>query len=226
LKNCIGCSNCLACINLAQKKYHILNKEVTKEEFEKTLKIFRENPGKFQKKFQGLNLEFPQKYAEILKSENCTGDYITNSKNCSNTFHADDAEECRYAYHVWRNSKFVMDSDTVGMNSELAYECINTAINSYNNKFCNRCWTVSDSYYSNECDNSSALFGCIGLNRYTFCILNKQYTEKEYKELLPKIITHMKSTGEYGEFFPVELSPFKYEETIANDYFPRNNEAL
>jgi len=198
-----------------------LNKQSTKESYEKALEVFKKDPVKFQAKFKELNLRFPQKYAEITKSENCTGDYISNSKNCFNTFHADDAEECKYAYHVWRNSKFVMDSDTVGMNSELAYECINTAINSYNNKFCNRCWTVSDCYYSNECDNSNNLFGCIGLNRHSYCILNKEYTEKEYNFLVPQIIEHMKKTGEWGEFFPMELSPFKYEETIANDYFPK-----
>jgi hypothetical protein len=30
----------------------------------------------------------------------------------------------------------------------------------------------------------------------------------------------MKSAGEYGEFFPVELSPFKFEETAAYMYNP------
>ena len=231
LKNCTGCSNCIACTNLVQKSYHILNKKCSKEEFEETSKNLKESSPnshdqndkyleKFQSRFQDLDLYSSQKFAQIMKSENCTGDYIVNSKNCSNCFHAQDAEECRYAYHVWRNSKYVMDSDTVGMNSELAYECINTAINSYNNRFCNRCWTVSDSYYSNECDNSSNLFGCIGLNRYKYCILNKQYSKEEYEKLLPKIIDHMEQTKEYGEFFPMELSPFKYEETIANDYYP------
>jgi hypothetical protein len=30
----------------------------------------------------------------------------------------------------------------------------------------------------------------------------------------------MKSTGEWGEFFPLALSPFGYNETVAQDYFP------
>jgi len=30
----------------------------------------------------------------------------------------------------------------------------------------------------------------------------------------------MSSTGEWGEFFPHELSPFGYNETVANEYFP------
>jgi hypothetical protein len=30
----------------------------------------------------------------------------------------------------------------------------------------------------------------------------------------------MKSAGEWGEFFPTELSTFGYNETAANEYFP------
>ena len=30
----------------------------------------------------------------------------------------------------------------------------------------------------------------------------------------------MKETGEWGEFFPIELSPFAYNETVAQEYFP------
>ena len=30
----------------------------------------------------------------------------------------------------------------------------------------------------------------------------------------------MRSTGEWGQYFPASLSPFAYNETVANDYFP------
>jgi len=30
----------------------------------------------------------------------------------------------------------------------------------------------------------------------------------------------MISSGEWGEFFPIEMSPFGYNETIAQEYFP------
>ncbi len=62
---------------------------------------------------------------------------------------------------------------------------------------------------------------------------NKQYTKEEYEKLVPKIIEHMKKTplrspsgsyegqaGEWGEFFPTTMSPFAYNETMAQDYFP------
>lgn len=34
----------------------------------------------------------------------------------------------------------------------------------------------------------------------------------------------MKQTGEWGEFFPISISPFSYNETTAYDYFPLNQE--
>jgi hypothetical protein len=38
--------------------------------------------------------------------------------------------------------------------------------------------------------------------------------------LKEKIIEHMKQTKEWGEFFPTSISPFAYNETVAQDYFP------
>lgn len=50
--------------------------------------------------------------------------------------------------------------------------------------------------------------------------MNLAYSVHEYEELCGKIIEHMESTGEWGEYFPHELSPFGYNETVAQEYFP------
>ncbi len=42
--------------------------------------------------------------------------------------------------------------------------------------------------------------------------------------MVPRIIEHMRSTGQYGEFFPSALSPFHYEETNAQEFFPLTHE--
>ncbi|MBI4094622.1 MAG: hypothetical protein HY435_00295 [Candidatus Liptonbacteria bacterium] len=75
----------------------------------------------------------------------------------------------------------------------------------------------------------------MGLRSKHYCILNKQYTKEEYEALLPKVTAQMNAvpfvdkkgrTYKYGEFFPIELSPFAYNETIAQEYFPlTKNEA-
>jgi len=72
---------------------------------------------------------------------------------------------------------------------------------------------------------SKNVFGSVGLNHNEYVILNKQYSVDEYNELLPKIIEHMKETGEWGRFFPPSVSPFAYNETLAQEFFPSNKEA-
>ncbi len=88
-------------------------------------------------------------------------------------------------------------------------------------KFCNK---ISESLYVDSCFNCNNLFGCISLRNKEYCILNKQYSKKEYDELVPRIIEHMKNHGEWGEFFPINISPFKYNESVADEYFPISKE--
>ena len=44
--------------------------------------------------------------------------------------------------------------------------------------------------------------------------------KEEYLILKEKIIEHMRNTGEWGEYFPSNVSPFAYNESMAQDYFP------
>jgi hypothetical protein len=37
---------------------------------------------------------------------------------------------------------------------------------------------------------------------------------------VPQIIERMMQDGEWGEFFPATMSPFGYNETVANEYYP------
>jgi len=60
------------------------------------------------------------------------------------------------------------------------------------------------------------------LNHAQYCILNKQYSKEEYESLLPKIIEHMKKNSEWGEFFPMNISPFGYNEALVNVYHPKS----
>jgi len=58
------------------------------------------------------------------------------------------------------------------------------------------------------------------LNRKKNCIFNKQYSEEGYKEMLNKIIVHMKETNEWGEFFPINICPYAYNETVSGVDYP------
>ena len=219
LKNCIGCTNCFGCANLRNKQYHIFNKPYSKEDYENKLRTLHLNRGEFSK----FTLQFPHKCLYGTRNENSSGDYLFNTQNCHNCFDLNHGQDCKFVYNC-RNMKKVYDVMGFGgkKGAEFCYECHTIGDGVRNLFFCDQIWSGSyDLYYCQLCFNSSHnLFGCIGLNHSSYCILNKQYTKEEYEELLPKIIEHMKKTGEWGEFFPSKFSPYKYEESVAQDYFP------
>ena len=84
----------------------------------------------------------------------------------------------------------------------------------------------NDVYYSEFCYNSNDIIGCYGLRKKSYCILNKQYSKEEYEKLKEEIIDNMKANGHWGNFFPEHMSPFDYNESIANEYLPLTKEEV
>ncbi len=227
LKNCIGCKNCFMSSNLRNKQYYVGNKQVPKETYEKCmsfLKSFKEVE-KLKTDFEKYKLNFPQKYMHGVHNENVTGDYLVNSKNAVYCFDSRDLWDCKYFDQSFMDAKDCMDIQECGDKAELLYETCFSGYSIYNLKFCLHCLSPNRNLqYCNYCTSCEDLFGCIGLQRKKYCILNKQYSEEEYKKLLPKIIEHMKRTEEYGEFFPIMLSSFAYNESMAQNYYPLTKE--
>ena len=228
LWNCKNCLDCFMCSNLRGKQYHYKNQQLTKEEYKKKIAEYKLNSYKdlemAKKEFEDFNKTTIRKYLTINNSTNCTGDNIINSKNAKMCFGAKNVEDTKYVWDVmtYKNS---MDCYSGGRNNELVYECTAVA-GSYN---CNFCVRVPDSLnisYSMHIHNSKNLFGCLSLKNKEYCILNKQYSKEEYEIMRERIIKHMKKTGEYGEFFPMELSQFEYNATIAQEYFSKTKEEV
>ncbi|MDD2487683.1 MAG: hypothetical protein PHS92_04930 [Candidatus Gracilibacteria bacterium] len=219
--DCRNCDYCIGCWNLDGKKYHILNKPVSMEEFN----IMK---NKIFSSYSDL-MDFKEKYGNILKNqaihrsnhgfnnENIEGDYIYNSKNIQNSFIVYDSENVR---NSTRFANQTNSSDIYGcFEGYNLYDSISCDFGS-NMRFSKDSEKCKQSFYLDICDNSSNLFGCIGLRNSQYCILNKQYTKEQYEQLVPKIIEHMRTTGEWGEFFPSSISPFGYNETVAMEYYP------
>ncbi len=131
------------------------------------------------------------------------------------------------------NVKDSYDYSSWGMDASLIYESQTVGQNAYAILFSCQTWgNVMDIAYSYYCQNSNNLFGCVDLRKSEYCILNKRYTKEEYEALVPKIKQHMNdmpfvdSMGRiyrYGEFFPPEHALFAYNESVAHDFFPKNN---
>jgi len=239
LKNCINCQDCIACMNLRNKRYCIFNVQYTKEEYLKIKDNLNFGSYKFLSDFKNKYKEFclkhPNKYGNILKSFNVTGDNIGFAKNCHYSYDIyGDMEDSKYIAHGL-GSKDAYDMYGFGANAFLMYEGVDSGLKASNVYFSVLTHSCMDTFYTYMCYNSKNLFGCIGLRKGEYCILNKKYTKEEYEGLVPKIIEHMNdmpyvdSYGrvyKYGEFFPSELSPFAYNETIAQEYFPKSKEEI
>ena len=224
LKNCIGCTSCFGSMNLTNAQFVFFDTQLSQDQYEKMVVSFLLTKQEYQNWSKECNIFHEthiQRFSQIWESEDCTWDYIRNAKNCHNCFYVFAwAENIKYTCNTGMIAEYIMDGDAIGANAGYIYESINTALVSYRTMFSIRSWASQDSIFLNECDNCSTCFACIGLRNKSYCILNKQYTCEEYEELVPRIIEHMMKTGEWGEFFPASLSPFGYNETVAQEYFP------
>jgi hypothetical protein len=234
-RNCVNCQDCIGCVNQRNIRYGIFNKVYGKEEYFERAKSYnlntREGIIDFNKKFREFIVQFPVKYMHGIRNIDVAGDDTINSKNSSYVFDSEELEDCKFV-NYGNKSKTSYDSYVIVERSEHVYGVLsgitlNNVINS------SSIWSGYDILYSDTCENSHHLFGCVGLRKKEYCILNKQYTKEEYEKIVPKIIEHMKkmpfrnSKGVlfvYGDFFAQELSPFAYNETVAQEYFPLNEE--
>jgi hypothetical protein len=217
--DCKNCQNCFLCTNLVGKKYHFFNQQLSKEEYENRIKEFVGSYQNFEaakKMFNELRLKRIYKYATIINSENCTGDFINSCKNCIDCYEMNDCEDCKYI-QVGVNIKDCMDCSNMYVKPELSYEVLST-LETYNIHFCLNVYYSSNMWYCSNCFNSKNCFGCSGLQHKEYCILNKQYIKEEYEKLVAKILTHMQKNVEFGEYFSISTSPFPYNDSVAYDY--------
>jgi hypothetical protein len=234
-RDCLGCNDCFGCANLRKASYCIFNKKYSKEEYENEIKKMRldsasgvEQARKKARQFWKTQLI---KCIQGIKNYNSTGSYVTNCKNVNDSYLIRESENLRYCQYMQvPGNKDCYDTTIWGEHTELCYECIECGENSYNNKLCRDCWpTCRENEYCMCMFSTSNCFGCVGLKKKQYCILNKQYEKDEYHKMVEKIKKHMNevpyidkkgSIYKYGEFFPIELSPFGYNNSLAIQHFP------
>lgn len=227
---CQDVQNCLGCVQLRHKQYYILNKPVSAEEFAVTkqrLLTDESARAEFIQQWEALKLKAPRRYTLQVNCEASTGNDLYNCSNATSSYNCRNLQNCKYMYDLG-NVKDGMDCYEHGwlVDSELAYES-HAGMAGYSFRFCNICADSRNLTYCDLCQQGCAdLFGCIGLKKQNFCILNRQYSESDYRALCIKITRHMETTGEYGEYFPIALSPFAYNETAAQEYFPLTKESV
>ncbi|MBI4836448.1 MAG: hypothetical protein HY817_04275 [Candidatus Abawacabacteria bacterium] len=227
LYDCKACHDCFLSVGLRNKKYHIENQPYSKAEYEAKRKTYDLGSNKqlkeIKKSFFAMLLEHPRLFMQRTgRINNSSGNMLTDTENCLECFDVVRAKDCRLV----QNGIDIKDlQDCCYVIGEFGYENCECAPIPFQSAFNLNSYTGSNLWYTDTCmNNCQNCFGCISLRHKEYCVLNKQYTKEQYEELLPKIIAHMKSTGEWGEFFPIALSPFAYNETSAYDHFPLTKE--
>ncbi len=229
LRDCIGCKNCFLCVGLREKEFCFENVQLSKEEYQTKIKSidlgsYRQYQlHKSRRKVMEKGHTFKEFHGHNI--ENCSGDYLSNCKNTHESFDCEDVEDGKYLYQVVTGAKNDYDIYQYGLNLRESYECSVAGNDCHHVLFCHNAHvSCSDLLYCWFIQSSKNCFGCVNIHHKQHCILNKQYSKEEYEALVPKILEHMQKTDEYGEFFPVTFSPFGYNKSTAQMYYPLEKE--
>lgn len=238
-KNCVGCTNCFGCVNQRNASYKIYNEQYSKDDYFKKIASLELDSWKgfsaAREEAEAFWKMFPIKYMIGFRNLDATGEDIKDSKNVKNSYVVQKGENLKYVQDVpFGGASNSYDYTCWGVSASLLYECMIVGEQVERVKFCDECWPSCQELeyclHNRRCRNC---FGSVGLKDKQYCIFNKQYTKEEYELLVPKIRQHMNEMPyvdkrgcvyRYGEFFPTELSPFAYNETLLYDQFPIGKE--
>ncbi|MFA6475161.1 MAG: hypothetical protein WCV88_03055 [Patescibacteria group bacterium] len=219
---CRNCSDCFGCVNLRNKKFCWFNEQLSEADYRARLAAVNwthETIAQYRAQLAKLEIALPHLASEQINCEQSSGDLMKNCYQTTYGFDVIDQEQTAYVFDV-RQTKDSRDLFIGGVENELTYEC-HSSLQTKNSLGLNICWDGnSNLFYCDHCFTSQNLFGCIGLRKQQYCILNKSYSETDYNTLVKQIKQGMTQHGEWGEFFPLSLSPFPYQDTVAQEYFP------
>jgi len=218
-------TNCIFCTNGRNLSNAILNVKYTREEFEKKkteILADYESIEKAKKEFTELKKKTTVKFASQTKCHNVTGDYLHNCHQGVSLYDTYDSKNCSYMTDT-ENPTDSQDCNNYYYKCEYCYNVMG-AMQLSKAKNCVFCFYSNEIEYCDNCYNVASCFGCTDIRKGQYMILNKAYGKEEYYELKEKIENELKKGGTYGQYFPPYISPFKYNETLAHDFFPLEKE--
>ena len=241
IRDCEGCHDCFGLSSGKNQSYIFLGEQLSKEEYQNRIKNidlgshvqYLEWKEKVKEYFKTVS---PKPAWETL-SQNVTGSYVFQSKNCHECYDVIDCEDSKFLMLIKLGKvKDSYDYTDWGENAELIYECMTVGEQAQNVKFSHESgFGLNEIEYSKLSIGSSYNFGCVSVRKSNYCILNKQYSKEEYEKLRIQIIEDMKTnpyvsvdghTYSYGEFFPPEFAPHAYNDSFAFKFFPLNKEQV
>lgn len=221
LYDCRNCQDCFMSWNLRNKRYCILNKQYSKEDYFKRL-------GEFDLKSYSAVEELKKEFWEHIRNDavhrdnynlqvsDSGGNFLNEDKNCHSSYFLDKSENCRYCL------RGIDSKDCIDMVMSIGENCGLSCSDEYSYENICNLYTTHCRYsaYLNSCEECENCFGCVGIRKKKYCVLNKQYTKEEYEALMTEIKQDMKRRGEWGTFFPLSAAYAGYNYSLANMIFP------
>lgn len=226
LYDCRNVQNSFMCWNLRNKQYHILNRPYSKEEYREKIKTFR------TRSYSGIQ-ELKKQFGKLIAKEaihranfnyrvlNSEGNFLDECKNCHECYFIDHSENSRY---IFRGKDLKECIDCVGTLGEKT--ALSIGVWTYHAIGCSFATRCRFSYYCSLCEDCEYCFGCVGLRKKKYCILNKQYDKETYERLYAQIKENMRKLGEWGVFFPFSASLFGYNWSTAHIFFPTSQREI
>lgn len=227
IADCRSTRHCIACVGITHGEFMVLNKLVSEEEFRRVEQTLRTPAGltAMAEQFALLRKESGRQTFFGANNEGCSGNSLFHVRESYDCFDSENLDNCMHCSYVF-NAKNCLDYDVFGDNSSWIYNCESTGINCSNLIGCLFCLSgCSNLMYCSLMVGSQDCFGCSGLKHKQYCVFNKQYSKEEYEELVPRLIAHMRSSEEWGKYFPGSMSPFAYN-MLVNEYLPRTKEQV
>lgn len=230
LWNCIGVSDCFGCVNQRSGRFKWFDEQLSEADFRRRWSEIRwDDYGEIEglrSRFHQLVRQAIQPAIRGIQFENSTGDFINNCSDCERCYQSLELRDCVNCMRL-EDSHDCMDVYAFGLKCEQLYCVTRSGFNSTNIKFSTLGYlNASDLEYCMWCPGCKDCFGCIGLQKQQYCILNKQYSKSEYFELKRRIVAQMSDPAftppdcRYGEYFPYSCAPYPYNDSDAQLLFP------
>jgi hypothetical protein len=206
--------------------YAVFNQPVEKQRYFELLKELNlsnfESLKKAKEKFQTFlsDKDIPHIIGHNLGGS--TGNYLWD---CEDVFNSFDCRSCKGLYYCdsMQEAENCLDGVGYGRNSGNLAQFALVGDGAQNVRNSVECWNnVSNLDYCSHCEDSSDLFGCVGLRGKQFCILNKQYEKEVYHKARDEIVQHLIRNNTWGNFFPPGFCGLPYNLSAAQVHIPLN----
>lgn len=226
LLDCKDCEYCYGCCNMNHKKYYIFNEPYSQEDYETKIQELRaQDTNARMQQFREFSLQYPKRATRNKQVEATTGDLNENTENCQYCFGLMDMKDAYNCAFCGLQAADLWHCFAAGAGGTRAYLCA-WYVGSDINLSCLGSTHTHRCYYCYYCRDCTDCFGCVGLQHQQYCVFNKQHTQEEYETLVVQIIESMQAEGAWGDFFPPSISPFPYQDSLAHERFPVNDETI